>query len=111
SADAITATFHGFNTHPGYAKDRMVNAIKVAAAFIDRLPADTLSPETTDGHHGFLHPYVVQASVERTSVRLLVRDFVTAGLKEKEALVERLAREAAARYPGARVNLAVEESY
>jgi len=111
SADAITATFHGFNTHPGYAKDRMVNAIKVAAAFIDRLPADTLSPETTDRRHGFLHPYVVQASVERTSVRLLVRDFVTAGLKEKEALVERLAREAAARYPGARVDLAVEESY
>jgi len=111
SADAITVTFHGFNTHPGYAKGRMVNAIKVAAAFIDRLPADALSPETTGGHDGFLHPYVVQASVERTSVRLLVRDFVTAALNEKEALVERLAREAAARYPGARVELAVEESY
>jgi len=111
SADAITVTFHGFNTHPGYAKGRMVNAIKVAAAFVDRLPADALSPETTDGHEGFVHPYVVQAGVERTSVRLLVRDFVTAALKEKEALVERLAREAAARYPGARVDVAVEESY
>ena len=111
SADAITVTFHGFNTHPGDAKGRMVNAIKVAAAFIDRLPADALSPETTGGHDGFLHPFVVQASVERTSVRLLVRDFVTAALNEKEALVERLAREAAARYPGARVELAVEESY
>jgi len=111
SADAITVTFHGFNTHPGYAKGRMVNAIKVAAAFVDRLPADALSPETTDGHDGFVHPYVVQAGVERTSVRLLVRDFVTAALKEKEALVERLAREAAARYPGARVDVAVEESY
>ena len=111
SADAITVTFHGFNTHPGYAKGRMVNAIKVAAAFIDRLPAHALSPETTDGHDGFVHPYVVQAGVDRTSVRLLVRDFVTAALKEKEALVERLAREAAARYPGARVDVAVEESY
>jgi len=111
SADAITVTFHGFNTHPGYAKGRIVNAIKVAAAFVDRLPADALSPETTDGHEGFVHPYVVQAGVERTSVRLLVRDFVTAALKEKEALVERLAREAAARYPGARVDVAVEESY
>jgi len=111
SADAITVTFQGFNTHPGYAKGRMVNAIKVAAAFVDRLPADALSPETTDGHDGFVHPYVVQAGVERTSVRLLVRDFVTAALKEKEALVERLAREAAARYPGARVDVAVEESY
>ena len=111
SADAITATFHGFNTHPGYAKGSMVNAIKAAAAFITLLPADSLSPETTDGHDGFLHPYVVQAGVERTSVRLLVRDFVTARLKEKEALVERLAREAAARFRGARVEFTVEESY
>jgi tripeptide aminopeptidase len=111
SADAVTVTFHGFNTHPGYAQGRMVNAIKVAAAFIDRLPANTLSPETTSGHDGFVHPYVMQASVERTSVRLLVRDFVTAGLAEKEAMVERLAREVAARYPGARVEVAVEESY
>jgi len=111
SADAITVTFHGFNTHPGYAQGRMVNAIKVAAAFIERLPSGTLSPETTGGHDGFVHPYVVQASVERTTVRLLVRDFVTAGLADKEAMVERLAREAAARFPGARVEIAIEESY
>ena len=69
SADAMTVTFHGFNTHPGYAKGRMVNAIKVAAAFIDALPHDALSPETTDGYEGFVHPYVVQAGVERTSVQ------------------------------------------
>ena len=111
SADAITVTFHGVNTHPGYAKGRMVNAIKVAASFIDALPRGTLSPETTDGYEDFVHPYVVNASVDRTSVRLLVRDFVTAGLKEKEAMLERLAREAAARYPGAGVEVAVEESY
>jgi tripeptide aminopeptidase len=111
SADAITVTFNGSNTHPGYAKGRMVNAIKVAASFIDALPRGTLSPETTEGYEDFVHPYVVNASVDRTSVRLLVRDFVTAGLKEKEAMVERLAREAAARYPGASVDLAVEESY
>ena len=111
SADAITVTFRGFNTHPGYAKGRMVNAIKVAAAFIDRLPKDSLSPETTDGYDGFVHPYVVQASVERTSVRLLLRDFVTAGLREKQALIERLAPEAAAAFPGASVETSVEESY
>jgi tripeptide aminopeptidase len=111
SADAMTVTFHGFNTHPGYAKGRMVNAIKVAAAFIDRLPRDTQSPETTDGHDGFVHPYVIHASVERTTVKLLVRDFVTAGLNEKEALIEGLAREAADRYPEARVEVAVQESY
>ena len=111
SADAMTVTFHGFNTHPGYAKGRMVNAIKVAAAFIDRLPHDALSPETTSGHDGFVHPYVIQAGVERTSVRLLVRDFVTAGLKDKEAMLERLARDAAAAHPDARVQFEVEESY
>jgi tripeptide aminopeptidase len=111
SADAMTVTFHGFNTHPGYARGRMVNAIKIAAAFIDRLPHDALSPETTGGHEGFVHPYVVNAGVERTSVRLLVRDFSTPGLKEKEAMLERLANDAAAGYPGARVEVAVEESY
>src|SRR3954470_12891209 len=111
SADAMTITFHGFNTHPGYAKGRMVNAIKVAAAFIDRLPKDDLSPETTDDHDGFVHPYVIQAAVDRTSVRLLVRDFETGGLKRKEAMLERLAHEAVSAYPGSRVEVMVEESY
>jgi len=111
SADAITVTFHGFNTHPGYARGQMLNTIKVAAAFIDALPHDRLSPETTEGYEGFVHPYVVRASVERTSVRLLVRDFVTAGLTDKEALVQKLASDTASRYPGARVEFAIEESY
>ena len=111
SADAITFTFHGFNTHPGYAKGRMVNAIKAAAQFIDRLPHDRMSPETTDGHEGFVHPYVITASVQTTSVRLLLRDFVTAALRDKERMLEALAREVAAGYPGIRVEVAVEESY
>jgi tripeptide aminopeptidase len=111
SADAMTITFHGFNTHPGYAQGRMVNAIKAAARFIDRLPHDTMSPETTEGHEGFVHPYVVTAGVQTTSVRLLIRDFVTAALREKEAALEALAREVAAGYSGIRVEVAVEESY
>ncbi|HVC20394.1 MAG TPA: peptidase T [Vicinamibacterales bacterium] len=111
SADVMTVTFHGFNTHPGYAKGKMVNAIRMAADFIHRLPQDRLSPETTDGYEGYLHPYVVQASTERTSVRLLVRDFVTGGLHEKEALVDRLARETVAAFPGGRVEIAIEEQY
>jgi len=111
SADAMTVTFHGFNTHPGYAKDRMVNAIKLAADFITRLPADGLSPETTDGYEGYVHPYVVDASVERTSVKVLIRDFASSGLRQKEALVERLARDVVAEAPGARVEVLVEPSY
>ncbi|HKT81462.1 MAG TPA: peptidase T [Vicinamibacterales bacterium] len=111
SADALTVTFHGFNTHPGYAKGRMVNAIKLAASFIARLPADRLSPETTDGHEGFVHPYVLQAGVDKTTVRFIIRDFDTAALGEKEAMLERLAREVVAGYPTARVEFAREEQY
>jgi tripeptide aminopeptidase len=111
SADAMTVTFVGFNTHPGYAKARMVNAIKVAAAFINRLPKDALSPETTDGYEGFVHPYTMQAGVDRTSIRFIIRDFKTAALKEKEEHLESLAREAAALWPGCRVETRIEEQY
>jgi tripeptide aminopeptidase len=111
SADAVTVTFRGFNTHPGYARGRMINAIKVAADFIHLLPRGTLSPETTDEYEGFVHPYIVNASVDRTSVKLIVRDFRTAALHEKEALIERLAREAAALHSGAELDIAVEEQY
>jgi tripeptide aminopeptidase len=111
SADAMTVTFHGFNTHPGYAKGRMVNAIKLAADFIGSLPADRLSPETTDGADGFVHPYVLEPSVERTSVRLLIRDFDERGLHDKEQWLEALARAVAARHPGARLTLQIEQSY
>jgi tripeptide aminopeptidase len=111
SADAMTVTFQGFNTHPGFAKGRMVNAIKVAADFIQRLPREGLSPETTELREGFVHPYVVDPSVDRTSVKLLIRDFAAAGLKEKEALLEKLARETVAAWPGASVSFKVDESY
>jgi tripeptide aminopeptidase len=111
SADAMTITFQGFNTHPGYAKGKMVNAIKVAADFIDRLPKDGLSPETTEGYEGYVHPYVVNAAVERTSVKLLLRDFKTPGLREKEAFLEKLANETVKDWPGATVTFKVDESY
>ena len=111
SADAITITFKGFNTHPGYAKGRMVNAIRVAADFISSLPREEMSPETTGGYEGYLHPYQLQASVDRTTVKVLVRDFVTARLKEKEARVEAIVRQTLERHPGASVEIAIEESY
>ena len=111
SADSMLVTFHGFNTHPGFAKGRMINAIKVAAEFIQRLPSDAMSPETTAGLEGYVHPYVLHASVEKTTVRLLIRDFDTPSLKELELRVERLANEAAAVHPGSRVEFEVTESY
>jgi tripeptide aminopeptidase len=110
SADVMRVSFVGFNTHPGYAKGRMVNAIRAAARFVDRLPADRLSPETTGGYDGFVHPYQMEASVDRTSVRVLLRDFVTAGLRDKQALVEELARAVAAE-TGTTVEFEVTEQY
>ena len=111
SADSMTVSFKGFVTHPGFAKGRMINSIKVAADFIGRLPKSGLSPETTEGHEGFVHPLGMDAAVDSTSVRLLIRDFTTAGLEEKERLVERLGRETVAAWPGASVSCDVRESY
>ncbi len=111
SADAMTVTFKGFNTHPGFAKGRMVNSIKVAAEFISRLPRDGQSPETTSGYEGFVHPHRVDAAVEQTSVKLLIRDFGTSGLAELEQMVERVAGEAVAAFPGSGMEIVVEESY
>ena len=111
SADSMTVTFQGFVTHPGYAKGMLVNAIKIAAQFIASLPREGLSPETTEGHEGYVHPVDVTAEVDRTSVKLIIRDFTTDGLKQKEALLERLARQAVQDWPGASVSFRVEESY
>ncbi len=111
AADTFEVRFEGFNTHPGYAKGRMVNSIKVAASFLEKLPKDRLSPETTEGYEGYVHPYQLEASVERTTVRLLVRDFQTAGLKEKEAWLEGMVAETLTAWPGARAEFRVLESY
>lgn len=111
SADAITVTFHGLNTHPGFARGKMVNAIKVAAEFITRLPKEGLSPETTEGYQGFVHPYVVDAGVEKTAVRMLVRDFVTAQLEVMEEMVTQLAAQAVDAYPGSRMEVEVRKDY
>ena len=111
SADSMTLTFEGFNTHPGFAKGKMINSIRIAADFVSRLPRERLSPETTDKREGFVHPYVVDAAVEKTSVKFLIRDFVTAELKTKEAFLEKLAKETVAAWPGSSVTCKVEESY
>jgi tripeptide aminopeptidase len=111
SADAMTFTFQGRNTHPGFAKGAMINAIKVAADFINRFPKHELSPETTEKYEGYVHPYIVQSSVDKTSVKCLIRDFNTTGLKEKEAFLDRLAAETVRDWPGASYDARIEESY
>jgi tripeptide aminopeptidase len=111
SADSFTVTFRGINTHPGYAKGTMVNSIKVAADFLHRLPKDDLSPETTEDYQGYVHPNVVEAGVERTRIRFLIRDFSTPALAKKESWLEELARVTVADWPGSTVDFEVRPSY
>lgn len=111
SADALTATFKGFNAHPGYAKGRMVSAIKLASEFIHRLPRHGLSPETTDGYEGYVHPHTFQGGVERATVKLLLRDFTTKGLDDKARMLTDLADEVVRPYPAASVEIDRRESY
>jgi len=111
SADAMTVTFQGRNTHPGFAFGTMVNAVKVAADFVNRLPKDGLAPETTQDRAGFVHPNGVDATVDRTRVHFIIRDFETPGLAEKEAFLRRLAEDTVRDWPGASASFEVTESY
>lgn len=111
SADAMTIVFKGFNAHPGYAKGRMVSALKLAAEFVHRLPRHGLSPETTDGYEGYVHPHTLQGAVERSILKLLLRDFTTKGLDEKARMLADLAEEVVRPYPAASVDIQRQESY
>ncbi len=111
SADWANVVFRGFNTHPGYAKGSMVNAIKVAADFINRLPKDRLSPETTSSREGYVHPNVIEGGVAEARVRFIVRDFATPKLAEMEAYLDKLAGETTQSWPGSSHEVQVVESY
>jgi len=110
SADAAVVTVHGRSIHPGRAKGRMVNALKVLAEVIVRLPAE-LSPEATEGYEPFIHPDGASGEVARATLKLLLRDFETAGLARQRALLERILEEVRSLHPGARLELTVSESY
>ncbi len=104
-------TFTGVAVHPGYAKDRLVNALKAAAHFVAALPADSLSPETTEGRDGFVHPWRASGNSEVFTLVMILRAFDDDSLEEKEQLVRRLADEAVAAYPGSSVEIEVTEQY
>lgn len=111
SADGATVVFHGVSAHPGAAKDIMVSAIKVAAAFVDSLPKDELSPESTDGRYGFVHPVHMEGTVEKAIVQFILRDFSTSKLEAYANYLRDRMEEALARFPGARGELTVKEQY
>ncbi|MDQ4029424.1 MAG: peptidase T [Actinomycetota bacterium] len=100
SALKTVVTFQGISTHTGTAKGRLVNALKIAARFLSSLPAETLSPETTEGREGFVHPDEIEGKTERVTVTLILRDHDWEKLQGHERLVRRLADEAVAAYPG-----------
>jgi len=111
SADGVTITFHGISAHPGYAKDKLVNAMKVAGAFLESLPKDTLSPETTEKRQGFVHPVRINGIAEKVTLEFIIRDFITARLAEYEnGLKERLTA-TLQRFPGAKADFEVREQY
>jgi tripeptide aminopeptidase len=111
SADSMTVTFQGRNTHPGFATGVMVNAVKVAADFINRLPKNTLSPEKTKDKEGFVHPNDITASVDRTKVHFIIRDFETSELAVKEEFLKKLAIDTVKDWPGSSAMFEVKESY
>ena len=111
SADAMVVNFIGKNIHPGFAKNKMVNAIKIAAAFIESLPKEGLSPETTEKREGFVHPWIINGNEELTSVKFIIRDFITDKLAEYEAIVKDLAEKAVAKFPGAKLEIEIKEQY
>lgn len=111
SADAMTITFHGVSTHPGYGKDKLVNAVKVAAHFIDSLPKDEWSPETTDDRYGFVHPVRISGLAEKVIVEFIIRDFITAKLAAYETHLKDKVEDALAAFPGAAADITVKEQY
>ncbi|MEX2287101.1 MAG: peptidase T [Planctomycetaceae bacterium] len=111
SADRATVTVTGVNTHPSVGKGVMVNAIRILGEFLCRLPITALSPETTDGRQGFLHPYHVEGGVARAQARIILRDFETEKLREQAELLEHVAASLRAAHPRARIEIEIQKQY
>src|SRR5262245_14617755 len=111
SADKAHITIRGVNIHPSIGKGRMINAIRLAGLLLDRLPRTTLTPETTEGRQGFIHPYKIEGGVAETQVHLLLRDFITAKLGEEADLLRTVAKTIEVEYPGAKIEIKVDQQY
>ena len=111
SASDVRIRIEGHSVHPGTAKDKLVNAIKLGARILERLPKDQRSPETTEGREGFVHPVRITGTVAEAELRFIVRDFDAQKLEEHVQLLRDLANEVAAEEPRAELTVTVEESY
>jgi len=111
SADMVVLKFIGKNIHPGYAKNQMINSIKIASAFMESLPKKKLSPETTEKRQGYVHCTNINGLEEVTTLKIIIRDFETPKLKEYEKLLEELAKKAVAKFPGSKYEFKVINQY
>ena len=111
SADGVRITIQGVSTHPGFAKGKLENALKIAADLLATLPKDTLSPETTEGKDGFIHPGHLEGNQDRATLDFIIRDFAVAGLHQKEQYLQTLLTDVLTRYPNSTGKLTVTEQY
>lgn len=110
-ADTVHITFRGVSFHAGYALGKLINSIKIASAFLDHLPKDRNSPETTERMEGYVHPNTIHGGVESTAIKFIIRDFEVEGLKKKEEQLKALAEEMVRNYPRSSFTFEVDESY
>ncbi|HUU01098.1 MAG TPA: peptidase T [Myxococcota bacterium] len=109
-ADSAVVTLSGIDVHPGYAKNKMVNAVRLAAMFVDRLPTEAL-PETTDGRQDYLHAYQLDGNVSKVTMTVLVRSFSEDGLAKMEDTLQRVRTEVLEKEPRAQIDIHIKESY
>ncbi len=111
SADGVTLTIHGVSTHPGFAKNKMESAIKIAGEIVDNLPKDTLSPETTEKKEGFIHPTSINGLIEKATIKFIIRDFTDGKLQEHETILKNIAEKVLKKYPNSSFDFQVQQQY
>jgi tripeptide aminopeptidase len=111
SADSVTLTIHGVSTHPGFAIGKLENAMKIAGDILSALPKDTLSPETTEGMEGFIHPTQISGIQESVKLDFIIRDFTVKGLKEKENFLQNIVNQTLEFYPNSSIDFKIIEQY
>lgn len=111
SADGVKITIKGVSTHPGYAFGKLENALKIAGEILTALPKSTLSPETTEGKEGFIHPVHFEGIQEQAVLEFIIRDFKTSGLKEKEIFLQNIVDKVLLSYPNSSAKIEVKEQY
>jgi len=110
SADAVTITIFGVITHPGFAKDKMENSLKIAGQILATLPKE-LSPEKTSGREGFIHPVSVTGGVEKAVIKFIIRDFDDEGLIKLENTLKNITKEVLFSYKNSKYEFKAKESY